>query len=214
MSVPILSQFIAGTARCPIVIPPENPWQIVAGVQSALLSVLDELPPGYILVAPDVAVHQSASVAESAVLTGPVLLSARCRIGPGAVLRGGVWADEDVVIGPHSEIKSSLIFAGSAAAHRNYVGNSIIGSNVNLEAGAVLANHYNERIGKQVCVLFDGQAIATGLTKFGAILGDGARIGANAVTSPGTLLPPGSVVPRLGLVAQLPSSGPVAVGDR
>ncbi len=57
-------------------------------------------------------------------------------------------------------------------------------------------------------MLAAGQVIATGLTKLGAILGAGTRIGANAVTSPGTLLPPASVVPRPGLTEQLPGPQP------
>ena len=83
-----------------------------------------------------------------------------------------------------------------------------MGQDVNLEAGAVLANHFNEREDKRIFVLIAGNAADTGLVKFGAVLGDGCRIGANAVTSPGTLLPPGTVVPRLALVDQLaPTSG-------
>ena len=57
---------------------------------------------------------------------------------------------------PHPEIKAELIFARSAAAHRNYVGDSIIGQDVNLEAGAVLANHFNERTDKRDFVRVDG----------------------------------------------------------
>ncbi len=38
--------------------------------------------------------------------------------------------------------------AFSTLAHFNFAGNSIIGSHVNLEAGAVIANHYNERTEK------------------------------------------------------------------
>jgi UDP-N-acetylglucosamine diphosphorylase / glucose-1-phosphate thymidylyltransferase / UDP-N-acetylgalactosamine diphosphorylase / glucosamine-1-phosphate N-acetyltransferase / galactosamine-1-phosphate N-acetyltransferase len=52
------------------------------------------------------------------------------------------------------------------------------------------------------------RAVDTGLTKFGAVLGDGTRIGANVVTSPGTLLGPHSVVPRLGLVDQMAGTVP------
>jgi NDP-sugar pyrophosphorylase family protein len=164
--------------------------------------VLDGLADGFRRTG-DVAVHRSAVVHESAVLTGPVIVSAGCRIGPGAVLRAGTWLDEEVTIGPHSEVKGSLLFTRSAAAHRNYVGDSILGQDVNLEAGAVLANHFNERTDKRVFVRLDGRTAATGLTKFGAVLGDGTRIGANAVTTPGTLLPPHSVVARLALVDQL-----------
>ena len=151
--------------------------------------------------------HRSATVAASAELTGPVIIGPGSRVGPGALLRGGVWTGPDVTIGPHAEIKGSLLFAGAAAAHRNYVGDSVLGAGVNLEAGAVLANHFNERADKSVFVLVGGEVMATGLVKFGAVLGDGCRVGANSVTSPGTLLPPGAIVPRLTLVDQLGTSG-------
>jgi NDP-sugar pyrophosphorylase family protein len=88
------------------------------------------------------------------------------------------------------------------------VGDSIIGQEVNLEAGAVLANQFNERTDKRIFVRLDGRTAATGLTKFGAVLGDGTRVGANAVTTPGTLLPPHSVVARLALVDQLAEPEP------
>ncbi len=202
----VLSRFIRGAdelpAGLPAGLPPDAPWQILGRIGDLVLGLLDSLPPEFVRLSPGQAVHRSATVASSAVLSGPVILSAGCRVGHGAVLRGGVWAGEEVTIGPHAEIKGSLLFARSAAAHRNYAGDSIIGRDVNLEAGAVLANHFNERADKQISVWLDGQEVATGLTKFGALIGDGSRIGANAVTSPGTLLPPGSVVPRLGLVDQ------------
>jgi UDP-N-acetylglucosamine diphosphorylase / glucose-1-phosphate thymidylyltransferase / UDP-N-acetylgalactosamine diphosphorylase / glucosamine-1-phosphate N-acetyltransferase / galactosamine-1-phosphate N-acetyltransferase len=78
---------------------------------------------------------------------------------------------------------------------------------VNLEAGVVLANHYNERQDRSISVLRHGTAVPTGRVKFGAVLGDGCRLGANSVTSPGTLLPPGAIVPRLTLVDQLARPG-------
>lgn len=203
----VLSRFIRDTsARFPG-IPHEAPWLVAGRVSGLVLGLLDLLPPEFERVSGEVAVHRSATVASSALLTGPVILSAGCQVGHGALLRDGVWADEDVVIGPHSEVKGTLLFARSAAAHRNYVGDSIIGRDVNLEAGAVLANHFNERADKQIWVRVDGAVIAAGVTKFGALIGDRSRIGANAVTSPGTLLPPGSVVPRLGLVDQFAADG-------
>ena len=198
----VLSRFIRDAGELQAGLPRDAPWQVIGRIGDLVVGLLDSMPPEFVRISDEIAVHRSATVAASAVLSGPVILSAGCRVGPGAVLRGGVWAGEEVTIGPHSEIKGSLLFAGSAAAHRNYAGDSIIGRDVNLEAGAVLANHFNERADKQISVRIDGAVIATGLTKFGALIGDGSRIGANAVTSPGTLLPPGTVVPRLGLVDQ------------
>lgn len=207
MLTDVLSRFILDASQLPAALPQDAPWRIAGRVDDLVLELLGSLPPGFERISADVAVHRLATVASSALLSGPVILSAGCRVGHGAVLRGGVWAGDEATIGPHSEIKGSLLLTRAAAAHRNYVGDSIVGAEVNLEAGAVLANHYNEREDKQISVRVDGQIVATGLTKFGALIGDGSRIGANAVTSPGTLLPPGSVVPRLGLVDQLGAGG-------
>lgn len=103
-------------------------------------------------------------------------------------------------------MKSSLLFAGSRLAHLNFVGDSILGADVNCEAGAVIANFRNERKDRRIRILQDGEVIDTGVERFGAVLGDGARIGANAVIAPGALLAPSQVVPRLGLVDQSPEA--------
>ncbi len=79
-----------------------------------------------------------------------------------------------------------------------------IGHDVNIEAGAILCNHYNEREDDTVYVHVGGQRIFTGLHKFGSLVGDGCRIGANAVLSPGTLLMPNTIVRRLELIEQDP----------
>jgi UDP-N-acetylglucosamine diphosphorylase / glucose-1-phosphate thymidylyltransferase / UDP-N-acetylgalactosamine diphosphorylase / glucosamine-1-phosphate N-acetyltransferase / galactosamine-1-phosphate N-acetyltransferase len=99
-------------------------------------------------------------------------------------------------------VKTSIILAKSALAHFNFAGDSIIGSNVNMEAGSVIANHYNEREQKEIAVMIDGKCMPTGCQKFGAVIGDFSRIGANAVLSPGTILEPRSIVKRLMLVEQ------------
>ncbi len=64
-----------------------------------------------------------------------------CHMGANTYFREGVFLDTSVKIGPSSEIKSSIICPGTAIAHLNYVGNRIIGQNVNFEAGSIAANH-------------------------------------------------------------------------
>jgi NDP-sugar pyrophosphorylase family protein len=113
-----------------------------------------------------------------------------------------VFLDRGVVVGPGCELKSTVVMAGSTLAHFNFVGDSIIGSDVNLEAGAVVANHHNERRDKEVRIYIGGQEIRSGVDKFGAVIGDHCRIGANAVLSPGTVLHPNEIVGRLVLVNQ------------
>jgi hypothetical protein len=77
-----------------------------------------------------------------------------------------------------------------------------LGSLVNLEAGAVIANHYNERTDRLIKVTLEGKTYHTGVDKFGALVGDESKIGANAVLSPGTILPGKSNVKRLELIDQ------------
>ena len=124
-------------------------------------------------------------------------------MGANAYLRNGVYLGSHTVTGPSCEIKSSVIFNSSKVAHFNFIGDSIIGSHVNFEAGSVTANRYNERENKIIPVLYQSQIIETNSEKFGSLVGDHSKIGAHAVLSPGTLLMPRTVVKRLELIDQL-----------
>ena len=149
-----------------------------------------------------IAIHKSATVEQGVVLKAPIIISANCFVGAHAYLRGGVFLDEGVTVGPGCEIKSSFIFSTTTIAHFNFIGDSIIGSKVNFEAGAHTANHFNERTDKRISVFFNSKIIETNTEKFGALVGDNSKIGANAVLSPGTILPKNSIVKRLELVEQ------------
>jgi bifunctional N-acetylglucosamine-1-phosphate-uridyltransferase/glucosamine-1-phosphate-acetyltransferase GlmU-like protein len=117
-------------------------------------------------------------------------------------MRGGIFIGENSVVGPGCEVKSSLIMSGSALAHFNFVGDSLLGSFVNMEAGSIIANHFNERLDKTIYIVIDQKKVKITSTKFGAVVGDHSKIGANAVLTPGTILNPESIVKRLELVDQ------------
>jgi NDP-sugar pyrophosphorylase family protein len=179
-----------------------SPWNVIEDMQNLIRKILNQLSlkNG---VASDIFIHPDATVEKGAIIKGPAIISANCFIGFGTYVRNGVLLAENVSIGPHCEVKQSIILPDSRLAHFNFVGNSIIGSDVNFEAGAHTANHWNEREDKNIWVKSSDTTINTGLTKFGAIVGDSSRIGANAVLSPGTLLEKKSIVPRLGLINQI-----------
>lgn len=147
----------------------------------------------------EVAIHKTATVESGAVLKGPLIVGPHCFIAAGACLRNGNWVADRCTLGPGSELKSSFVFSGSKLAHFNFVGDSILGEDVNLEAGSIVCNHRNERSDKEVLVRLDNQLHRTGCQKFGAVVGDRVRIGANAVLAPGAILQPGTVVPRASL---------------
>ncbi|HUX11398.1 MAG TPA: hypothetical protein VMW87_00140 [Spirochaetia bacterium] len=182
------------------------PWAILARAAEIVAGMIHSSQYGSdsgFNVRDGVAVHSTAQIEPGVVIRGPAILMPGCSVGPNALLREGVYVGANARVGSSCEVKSSLLFSGSVLAHLNYVGNSIIGNEVNIEAGAVIANHFNERTEREVAVVAFGTVMKTGVFKFGALVGDRSRIGANAVTTPGTILPPGSVVARLALVDQV-----------
>ena len=177
------------------------PWEITDNLKEIIQKHLLQLDDDY-EINNGVAVHKTALVESGAVLKSPAIIGPNCVVGANAYFREGVYLDQSVKIGPGCEIKNSIICSGTAIAHFNYIGNSIIGRNVNFEAGSIAANHYNERVSKRIFVLYQSEVIDTDVEKFGSLVGDNSKIGANAVLSPGTILEKKTIVKRLELVEQ------------
>jgi len=178
------------------------PWVFIQDIANVIMQKISALDGNYVI-SQNVAIHKSAIIEQGVILKGPILIGENCFVGAHAYLRGGVFLQNNSSIGPGCEIKSSIIFSHTAFAHFNFIGDSIIGNYVNFEAGAVTANHFNERADKEISVFYETKMISTGVSKFGSVIGDGSRIGANAVLSPGTILHRNSIVKRLELVDQL-----------
>ena len=131
----------------------------------------------------------------SAIIKGPALIGKACEIRQGAYLRGNVVVGDHCVIGHNTEIKNSILMNHTEVGHFNYIGDSIIGSYVNLGAGSRLANlefrspaDKRDMLFPRILMEVDGKEIHTGRSKFGAVLGDYAEVGCNAVLSPAVLL--------------------------
>ena len=178
------------------------PWELTSQSSAIVRTLLSEIDAHEFVIAEEVAVHRTAIVEAGSVLKGPLILGAGCFVAAGAYLRGGNWVAENCIFGPGAELKSSFVFAGTKLAHFNFVGDSLLGENVNLEAGSIICNYRNERAAKEVLVRVASGLYRTGVEKFGALVGDGSRIGANAVVAPGALLVPGTIVRRTELCDQ------------
>lgn len=150
-----------------------------------------EPPPGVHLLGESIHIAAGCRIEPGAVLVGPAIL------GPGVTIRTGAYVRENVVlgagslVGAHSEVKGSILLPGAKAPHQAYVGDSILGRDVNLGAGTICSNVKN--IGREVSFRHEGEVIHTGLRKLGAILGDRCKTGCNTVLNPGVLMGPGSV---------------------
>jgi len=183
-----------------------KPWDLTLRSEALVQDLLAGLDDGYDIVE-GIATHRTASIETGAVVKAPAIIGPGCFIAAGAYVRQGCWLEADCILGPGAELKSSLLFRGTKLAHFNFVGDSILGAEVNLEAGSIIANYRNEDPGNTICFLHDGVMMDTGVSKFGALVADGVRIGANAVVAPGAILSRGMVVGRLALVDRRGSPG-------
>ncbi len=104
-----------------------------------------------------------------------------CRIGPYARIRPGTRLASEVHIGNFVEVKNSTIAAGSKANHLSYIGDAIVGKNVNIGAGTITcnydgANKYQTIIEDDVFVGSDTQLVAPVTVAQGSTIGAGSTI--------------------------------------
>lgn len=81
-----------------------------------------------------------SNVDAGAVIQGPVLIGKNVFIGHGAFVRPYTIIGDDCIVGHCCEVKDSIIFPRSSIPHFNFVGNSIIGTDVNLGGGTIVSN--------------------------------------------------------------------------
>jgi bifunctional UDP-N-acetylglucosamine pyrophosphorylase/glucosamine-1-phosphate N-acetyltransferase len=108
-------------------------------------------------------------------------IGADCRIGPYARIRPGTRLDAEVHLGNFVEVKASNIGAGSKANHLSYIGDSDVGSNVNVGAGTIVcnydgANKHRTVIEDDVFIGSDTQLVAPVRVGRGATLGAGTTL--------------------------------------
>lgn len=131
-------------------------------------------------------------VEPGALIKGPTVIGAHTEVRQGAYIRGTTLVGDGCVVGHTTEVKGSVMLDGSKAGHFAYIGDSILGRDVNLGAGTKLANL--RMVPGTIRIAVGKIRVDTGRRKLGAILGDRTETGCNSVTSPGTLLGPRSVI--------------------
>jgi bifunctional UDP-N-acetylglucosamine pyrophosphorylase/glucosamine-1-phosphate N-acetyltransferase len=113
---------------------------------------------------------------------GEVKIGRDCRIGPFAFLRHGTVIGDDVVLGVFTELKNANLADGVRARHHSYLGDAIIGRNVNVGAGSITANFDGENVNRTTvgddCYIGSGAVLIAPL-----VLPAGANVGAGTVVS-------------------------------
>jgi UDP-N-acetylglucosamine diphosphorylase / glucose-1-phosphate thymidylyltransferase / UDP-N-acetylgalactosamine diphosphorylase / glucosamine-1-phosphate N-acetyltransferase / galactosamine-1-phosphate N-acetyltransferase len=147
---------------------------------------------GVAFIGDKVFIGEGTVVEDGVMIKGPAIIGRNCHIRHNAYLRENVIIGDGCVVGNSTEIKNSLLFNNAGAPHFNYVGDSILGHKAHLGAGVKVSNI--KLFPGNITVEMNGKPFDTGLRKFGALLGDGAEIGCNAVLNPGSIIGRGAVI--------------------
>ena len=132
-------------------------------------------------------------------------LGERCRVGPFARLRPGARLAEDVHVGNFVEVKASRLGAGSKANHLSYIGDSEVGSRVNVGAGTITCNY--DGAAKHRTVIEDDCFIGSDATLVAPVrIARGSYIGAGSTISKDT--PPGQLTVARARQVSIPSWKP------
>ena len=144
-------------------------------------------------------IDKTAKVAKTAIIEGAVVIGPNVKVFDYAVIKGPAYIGEESIVATNCLIRESMIgrhcvigFSTEVTrsylnhdvwCHNNYVGDSIIDHNVSFGSGAVLGNlRFDE---EPVKITIKNKRIDSGTNKFGAIIGNGTRLGINASTNPG-----------------------------
>lgn len=185
------------------------PWDIIP----ANKFVLDNLMKGK-----GSFIAETADIAGGVKIEGPVFIGHNVVIRPGSTLIGPIYIGNDTYIGTNTllrkycsignnvtigfgvEVKNSIIFDNTRVGRLSYIGDSIIGRNVEFGAGTqtwnILPHH------APLYMTFNDQQVQVPREKFGAIIGDDSFIGINISILPGmrigykSVISPGVVVDK------------------
>jgi UDP-N-acetylglucosamine diphosphorylase / glucose-1-phosphate thymidylyltransferase / UDP-N-acetylgalactosamine diphosphorylase / glucosamine-1-phosphate N-acetyltransferase / galactosamine-1-phosphate N-acetyltransferase len=174
---------------------------VVRGMVRDVTVVHGTVMEGAYVAPAQVYIDEDARVEPGAFVNGPCYIGPGVEVRHGAYIRGSVILLRESIIGHATEVKNSILLPNAKAPHFAYLGDSVLGSRVNLGAGTKLSNVMitsakDSTSGRRPSIVIPsgGDQYDTGLSKLGAILGDDCQTGCNSVLNPGSILEPGCLV--------------------
>ncbi len=191
-------------------------WEALVKIQDYLSHIPKQLPPKRFpgaTIGDRVMIGEGTVIEPGVMIKGPAIIGKNCQIRHNAYIRENVIIGDNCIVGNSSELKNALLFNGAQVPHFNYIGDSILGYKAHLGAGVkisnikLLAGNVTVVVPSSMLEVESSGALAatsdvtrpepildTGLRKFGALLGDHAEAGCNAVLNPGSILGRGAIV--------------------
>lgn len=175
------------TAAKPLLESVTYPWEALPKIKDFIIELGNSLDPeAYEKHGENIWIHKSATVFDSAYIAGPCIIGKDTEVRQCAFIRGSALVGDNCVVGNSTELKNVIIFNNVQVPHYNYVGDSILGFHSHMGAGSITSNVKSDKT--LVHVKGADFDIATGMKKFGAMLGDYVEIGCNSVLNPGTVI--------------------------
>ena len=175
------------TAAKPLLESVTYPWEALPKIKDFIIELGNSLDPEeYEKRGENIWIHKSATVFDSAYIAGPCIIGKDTEVRQCAFIRGSALVGDNCVVGNSTELKNVIIFNNVQVPHYNYVGDSILGFHSHMGAGSITFNVKSDKT--LVHVKGADFDIATGMKKFGAMLGDYVEVGCNSVLNPGTVI--------------------------
>jgi len=190
-----------------------SPWEWVRNIQAAFAverfaAKPKNLPAG-VHVQGFVYIHASVALPHTATLIGPLWLGEGTVVLPGAIVRGNVIAGNGCTLAAGGLFENCVLMDRVESTHLTHVSDSIVGTGVYLGVGATLASRRLEP--RSARGRSEDAGIEGSLERIGAIVGEDAVVGSQAVLDPGSLLGRRSLVmPGVIFSGHLPSSAKAA----
>lgn len=133
-------------------------------------------------ISPETEIGADTIIYPSCYINGKNIIGKNCKIGPFAHFRGDVILEDEVKIGNFVEVKKTRIKSHTNACHLSYIGDSEIGSNVNIGAGTITANYNPLTKEKSKTILEDNVKIGSNSVLVAPVtVKEGANVGALSV---------------------------------
>lgn len=151
-------------------------------IQKHLDNGVTIIDPDSTWISPETEIDRDTVIYPSCYINGKNKIGKNCKIGPFAHLRGEVVLEDNVKIGNFVEVKKTTIKSNTNACHLTYLGDSEIGSNVNIGAGTITANYNPLTKQKSKTIIKDNVKIGSNSVLVAPVtIEEGANIGAVGV---------------------------------